>query len=236
MMDRYEFMWKLKSLLNELPMQEREEALQYYEDYFEDAGKENEADVIASLGSPEKVAENIKKDAGQNVFLDGYEESKVERGNEMVEYSYGQREQEPEQTQSKPEKKQSAGRIVWIVILCICAAPILLPLGCAAFGILIAVLGVAIAIAAAVIAIVASFGVSAFGSLLGGLLSFVVGIVTLPFHVMIGLSLMGAGLLTGVMGIIFLMITVVMGGFVLPKLFQGIGWLFRTLFRRKKNK
>ena len=31
-MDRYEFMWKLKSLLNELPMQEREEALKYYQD------------------------------------------------------------------------------------------------------------------------------------------------------------------------------------------------------------
>lgn len=234
-MDRYEFMWKLKSLLNELPVQEREEALQYYEDYFEDAGKENEADVIASLGSPEKVAENIKRDAGQNGYFDGYEESKVERGNEIVEYSTGYRE-EGTTTQSKPEKKRSAGKIALIVILCICAAPILLPLGCAAFGILIAVVGVAIAIAVGIIGIVASFGVSTFGLLLGGLLSLVVGIILLPFNVMIGLSLMGAGLLVGVMGIIFLMITVVMGGFVLPKLLQGIGWLFRTLFRRKKNK
>ena len=234
-MDRYEFMWKLKSLLNELPMQEREEALKYYEDYFEDAGKENEADVIASLGSPEKVAENIKRDAGQNDYLDGYEEPKVERGNEIVEYAPGYHE-EGTTAQSKPEKKRSAGKIALIVILCICAAPILLPLGCAAFGILIAVVGVAIAIAVGIIGIVASFGVSTFGLLLGGLLSLVVGIILLPFHAVLGLSLMAAGLLVGVMGIIFLMITVVMGGFVLPKLFQGIGWLFRTLFRRKKNK
>ncbi len=233
-MDRYEFMWKLKSLLNEIPVQEREEALQYYEDYFEDAGKENEADVIASLGSPEKVAENIKRDAAQSDYFGGYEEPKVERGNEIVEYSSGYRE-EGTTAQSKPQKKHSAGKIALIVILCICAAPILLPLGCAAFGVLIGVLGVVLAISVGVIAIVASFGTSAFGLLLGGLLMVVVGIVTLPFHVMIGLSLMGAGLLAGVMGILFLAITVVMGGFVLPKLFQGIGWLFRTLFGRKKK-
>ena len=52
-MSRTEFMNQLKNLLWDIPEYEREEALNYYEDYFDDAGAENEAQVIASLGSPE---------------------------------------------------------------------------------------------------------------------------------------------------------------------------------------
>ena len=37
-MNREEFMAKLKALLGDIPAEEREEALQYYEDYFDDAG------------------------------------------------------------------------------------------------------------------------------------------------------------------------------------------------------
>ena len=37
-MNREEFMAKLKALLGDIPADEREEALQYYEDYFDDAG------------------------------------------------------------------------------------------------------------------------------------------------------------------------------------------------------
>ena len=59
-MNKVGFMSQLESLLSDVPTAEREEALQYYNDYFEDAGEENEADVIASLGSPKTIAENIK--------------------------------------------------------------------------------------------------------------------------------------------------------------------------------
>ena len=41
-MNRSEFMAGLRKLLVSIPEDEREEALQYYEDYFEDAGPENE--------------------------------------------------------------------------------------------------------------------------------------------------------------------------------------------------
>ena len=54
------FMNKLKELLSDVSPAEREEALSYYEDYISDAGEENEEEVIASLGSPEKVAQTIK--------------------------------------------------------------------------------------------------------------------------------------------------------------------------------
>ena len=59
--DRYEeYMKELEGLLAGVPTEEKEEALQYYSDYFADAGKENEGEVISELGSPQKVAALIK--------------------------------------------------------------------------------------------------------------------------------------------------------------------------------
>lgn len=55
-----EFMRELDSLLVGVPAEEREEALQYYSDYFADAGKENEEQVLKELGGPAKVAALIK--------------------------------------------------------------------------------------------------------------------------------------------------------------------------------
>lgn len=63
-MNRAEFMRRLTELLGDVPPTEREEAIQYYNDYFDDAGAENENGVIASLGTPEELARTIK--AGLN--------------------------------------------------------------------------------------------------------------------------------------------------------------------------
>ena len=63
-MNRAEFMRRLTELLGDVSPTERDEAIQYYNDYFDDAGAENESSVIASLGSPEELARTIK--AGLN--------------------------------------------------------------------------------------------------------------------------------------------------------------------------
>ena len=63
-MNRAEFMRRLTELLGDVSPMERDEAIQYYNDYFDDAGAENESSVIASLGSPEELARTIK--AGLN--------------------------------------------------------------------------------------------------------------------------------------------------------------------------
>lgn len=63
-MSKEAFIRRLRELLAGLPQSEAEEAIQYYEDYFADAGEENEAKVIEELGSPEKVAANIRADLG----------------------------------------------------------------------------------------------------------------------------------------------------------------------------
>ena len=63
-MNRADFMRRLTELLGDVPPAERDEAIQYYNDYFDDAGAENESGVIASLGTPEELARTIK--AGLN--------------------------------------------------------------------------------------------------------------------------------------------------------------------------
>ena len=65
-MSRWEFMRQLEELLSDISPSEREEALQYYNDYFNDAGKENEQEVIKALGSPGQVAQIVKDGLGDN--------------------------------------------------------------------------------------------------------------------------------------------------------------------------
>ena len=65
-MNRNEFMRQLEYLLSDVTPNERNEALQFYNDYFEDAGAENEQEVIKALGSPAKVAATIKADLTGN--------------------------------------------------------------------------------------------------------------------------------------------------------------------------
>ena len=61
-MNRTEFLEQLERLLWDIPESERKAALEYYQDYFEDAGAENEGKVIQELGSPGKVAAIIRAD------------------------------------------------------------------------------------------------------------------------------------------------------------------------------
>lgn len=58
-MTRFEFMSALEQLLSPLPDAERCDALRYYEEYFDAAGPEKEAEVIAELGSPEQLAKKL---------------------------------------------------------------------------------------------------------------------------------------------------------------------------------
>ena len=63
-MNRIEFMTELAALLQDVPAEERRDAMKFYNDYFDDAGEENEQQVIAELGDPAQVAATIKADLG----------------------------------------------------------------------------------------------------------------------------------------------------------------------------
>lgn len=79
-MNRKEFMTELEERLRAISPEEKQEALQYYEDYFEDAGKEEEDRIIRELVSPENVARTImdglQGDRNQGQYTErGYEDT-----------------------------------------------------------------------------------------------------------------------------------------------------------------
>lgn len=63
-MTRQEYMQQLAALLAAMPEAERRDALDYYEEYFDAAGPEKEAQTIQELGSPQNVAEKIWEGTG----------------------------------------------------------------------------------------------------------------------------------------------------------------------------
>ena len=58
-MTRTEYIAKLTKYLRRLPQKDYEEALEYFMEYFEEAGPENEAQVIAELGTPKEAAHEV---------------------------------------------------------------------------------------------------------------------------------------------------------------------------------
>lgn len=96
-MSRREFMEELKKLLSGISDEERDEALQYYEDYFEEAGSGNEELVIQELGSPQKVAAMIKADL----------EEGSEKSGEFTEWGYTDERFEEKETPATKEQAAS---------------------------------------------------------------------------------------------------------------------------------
>lgn len=101
-MDKREYLNRLQMQLADLTDEERREALEYYEEYFADAGEENEDDVIRSLGEPEQVAEQIK--AGlhkeeEGMFTENGYREKLENDNPPE--VYGKKAEERENGEQK---------------------------------------------------------------------------------------------------------------------------------------
>ncbi len=107
-MNRAEFMRQLESLLQSIPAAEREEALQYYNDYFDDAGNESEQEVIEALGNPARVAENIKRD----LLESGYGEAPIKKAlaseRKLIEYGEAEKQQAAASSQELPAADRSA--------------------------------------------------------------------------------------------------------------------------------
>lgn len=97
-MSREEYLRELAKELRRLPREEYEKAMNYYIEFFEDAGPEHEAEVIADLGDPKDVASHIIRDAAMERMNNP--QKSVKRGFSTI----------------------------WIIILAICGAPIALPL------------------------------------------------------------------------------------------------------------
>lgn len=226
-MNRDMFMAKLRELLSDLSEAERDEALSYYEEYFEDAGAENEESVIASLGTPEKVAATIK--AG---LLEGAEEDGEFSETGYSNSYYESRDEVALNDNSVKNKfRRGLGNLGtggWIIILILCIfalpilGPILLGIGGTVLGILIAIAAVFFAVFVAGVAMV----VAAIAVLIGG-------IITLFAKPIVGIALIGAALLVGGLGVVVTALGIWITVKVVPPLFRGLVDLIRKPFVKK---
>lgn len=236
-MNRAEFMRQLESLLQNIPQAEREEALQYYNDYFDDAGPENEKAVLEALGNPFRVAENIKRDVNEN----GYQYEDI-RGNSVrhpvVKYQdaeNGNRQdggQNGNGSGTSAPKPKSEDMPTWQLVLFIVLGILLLPV----------VLSLASALVSAIFglfvgwfALIFGFGVAAFVLFVVLVALLVAGITCILEMPIAGMALIGGGLFCGGLGILFLMLTVAMAGIATPALFKGCAQLYNYLARKIKR-
>lgn len=61
-MNKQQFLSALRRALSGLPDAERDNVMQYYEDYFLDAEGESEEEIIRGLGNPQKIADDILRE------------------------------------------------------------------------------------------------------------------------------------------------------------------------------
>ena len=219
-MNRAEFMARLKELLADITEAEREEALNYYEDYFDDAGVENEASVIESLGSPEKVAATIKHGLNDS---EGQEGEFSETG--YTDYTYDK--DEVATTTQRKKWDLSGGMLVVVIILCIFALPILGPVAIAVLSVLFSILCTVAVLLFAVMVAGVAIGVS-------GLALIISGIATLIASPVVGILFAGAGLVLAGVGILVTILGIWILTKVVPPLFRGFINLCRKPFERKR--
>ena len=118
-MNRAQFMEQLEKLLSDISEEERQEALDYYESYFDDAGEDQEANVIRELGSSGKVAAIIKADlreSSQNYgeyTENGFQDDRVKEDMQMPE----QRGSRAERGYHAERKGSNAGVILVLILL-----------------------------------------------------------------------------------------------------------------------
>ena len=230
------FLEQLERLLQDIPQQERQEALQYYRDYFDDAGPENEQAVMEALGNPARVAESIRRDlSGGEGEL--FEDRKVSPDREMIKYEGSGQAGDGKNGERKSGSRLSAGVIVLIVVLAVFAGPVLVMLSVCLIMFLVSLL---IGIAAFWFGIAAMLGGAAIGLLAAAIVLAVTGSAAIPLHPMAGTGVLGVGLLLAGVGILFLVLLVLYCGVVTPAVFRGIGKLFSliksALKRAKKAK
>ena len=204
-MNRVEFIRQLESLLWDLSESDRLDAIAYYNDYFDEAGIENEERVLKELGSPERVAAMIKADLN----TDGNEKAEyTEQG-----YSDGRQGVNPNTPAPRKEKKKLP--MALIIVLLVFAAPVLLGVG---GGLLGGVLG----LAGGLIGLVAG----GIGMLAGGVVSLVSGVIKLVFSPLKGLVLIGTGSLITALGLLIAVFLVLCIFKWMPKLFRKIAdWI-----------
>lgn len=258
-MNRIQFMSELAALLQDVSAEEREEALQYYNDYFDDAGEENEESIINELSSPEKVAAIIKaglngQDEESGEYSEsGYQDTRFDdretparRGEAQKKNNTGYQESKRDtdrqennkyydntgyqgDTGYNPEGKPKSSNTLKIVLI------ILLIIFGAPIaipigcGILALIMGAVLAVAGVFVGLFAA----AVAVLVAGIVVFVIGVTKVIVAFPVALFMTGSGLLIFVIGMIATVGMVKLCLVALPGIVRGIVWLCRKPFQRK---
>lgn len=259
-MSRKEFMAKLETLLQSIPEEERSEALQYYEDYFDDAGTEHEEEVIQELESPEKVAALIGADLKpgneengeftEHGFTDERFEEKetpAMRGEHTKDgdrYSFHQEDDERRDSGGYEYGDGGAGMHFnerrngtpprtskWLKILLIAA--IVLVACPVAVPVIIGVAAVVFGLVVAVFAMFAAFVIAAVAVAVAGITVIIVGIVA-SIGIPSALLTVGIGVLMFTIGAIATVATVRLCMVMYPAIFRIIVNICRMPFHRRK--
>ena len=224
-MNRKEFIVKLDYFLQDIEDIEREEALQYYEDYFDEAGSENESQVIKDLGSPERVAAIIKAGLENQFDQDiEYSEKGMDNANykevrEVIEAEVIDKEKKENHFKGNPDRNR-----ILIILIIIGIIFLALPIGGGLFGVCIGV-----------IAALFALGI---GVLTGGVVCLVGAVACLVKGAMILASTPGMGLIILATG--FGLIALSIGFFalargtvkVIPLMVSGVVNLIKTIIQK----
>ena len=217
-MTRREYLDKLSNLLSDLDSAERQDALNYYEDYFDEAGLGEEDQVMESVDSPEKVAKNIfagidNESEDQGVFTEtGYSTYEEDSKNELV---------------KRRDLRDKKGFLIIALILVIFALPVLGPIFGSIWGILFGLIGAAFGVIFGVFIL----GIALVIGGLAGAISIIVTMMGQPFGMILGL---GAMLILIAVGILLTVLGVWIVSKLLPLVLGWLGDLFHKLVDRKK--
>lgn len=178
-MNKSEYLNELRKYLKRVPQQDLEDALEYYEEYFEEAGVENEQKIIDELGTPKELAKKIIIECVDKNFSDDYEPQEI--STEVV--------TSDDKKEDKNEKKSLSP---WLIL----AAVFALPLSPIILVFLIVVLVLVLAIVIVLIALFISFGAMA----IAGLFSAIIGVIVMFTNPTGGLMMFGVSLAIAAIG------------------------------------
>lgn len=132
-MDRKKFMKELEYLLQDISDEERQEALSFYADYFDEAGVENEQKVIDELGDPSGVAAIIKDglkgkfDEGIHVGNSGFANNDYQKNYEVIDADVKEKKKSKKELshfRDRWNEMHSTDRLILIVIAVLACVPL----------------------------------------------------------------------------------------------------------------
>lgn len=207
-MKKEEFLRRLEMLLSDISEEERAEAMAFYRSYFEDAGEGNEAYILEELGSPESVAEIIKRDLGM-VAIANTGKTNESRANE------------PHVNSSCKEKKSNT-TLILLIIIAVLTCPLWLGIVTGLFG---TIIGLSAALIGCTVAV-----------FMMGMALVWVGIVMLAnISVAAGMAFTGSGLIVLAMALLLINACVWIFGKFFPWAVNRIVLLCKKTFKKDKE-